>query len=373
MPYRRLTLQVPGKLMIAGEYAVLEPHQPSVVVAVDRYLRATIALAEDHQLSLPDLGLPKVKFQDLHGDIRFAFKDPRLRFVGEAIKVSLAYLREQFLLTFPFHLTIESELDDDTGKKYGLGSSAAAVVATVAAVLLFLGDEDEGPPPPELVFKLAAIAHLRAQGSGSGADVAAATYGGWLRYSSFQPEWLAERLERSWPVGRLLHEPWPFFSATPMGPLPRELCLCVGWTGEPASTTSMLERVRALRDREPQAYGNFLQESHASVDLLVDGLRHGDRAATLKAIERNRKALAHLGELAGVPIETQSLLELHRWAELCGGAGKPSGAGGGDCGVALIYGEDRAESLYAAWEKAGLTPLRLGVAEHGIMVTRVEE
>lgn len=372
MPDRRLTLQVPGKLMVAGEYAVLEPHQPSIVVAVDRYLRASISLSEDHRVSLPDLGLEDVGFQDLHGDIRFADRDPRLRFVGEALKVALAYLREQFLLTFPFHLTLESELDDESGRKYGLGSSAAAVVATVAAVLLFLGDDDDHPPTPELLFKLSAIAHLRAQGSGSGADVAAATYGGWLRYSSFQPEWLTERLARGWPLGRLLHEPWPFFSARSLGPLVRDLCLCVGWTGEPASTGHMLERVRALRDRDPQAYGNFLQESQGAVDQLTDGLAAGDRARTLTALERNRKALANLGAIAGVPIETDALLELHRWAELCGGAGKPSGAGGGDCGVALIFGDNRAESLYAAWEKAGLMPLRLGVAETGVQIMRRE-
>ena len=33
-------IRVPGKLMIAGEYAVLDPNYKCMVVAVDRYITA---------------------------------------------------------------------------------------------------------------------------------------------------------------------------------------------------------------------------------------------------------------------------------------------------------------------------------------------
>jgi phosphomevalonate kinase len=371
MPPSRLTLKVPGKLMIAGEYAVLEPHQPAVVTAVDRYMTASVELAHENLVSLPALGLVDVPWTAGADAVSFGVEDPRLRFVGEALGAAIAHVRSQFVLPLPFHLKLESELDGPDGKKFGLGSSAAAVVATVAAALVLLRDDDAGAPEPETIFKLAAIAHLKAQGSGSGADVAASTFGGWLRYSSFQPEWLAERLP-GMGLERLLHEPWPFFSVERLSPLPRDLRLCVGWTGEPASTAALVPRVRALREQDPGAYGHFLAESQVSVEHLVAGLTSANRGRALAALERNRKALAELGQRAGVAIETPALAALHHWAEVCGGGGKPSGAGGGDCGVALIFGDDKLEGLQHAWRQAGLEPLPLGVSDAGVTVTRLE-
>ena len=366
MPPSLLELRVPGKLMVAGEYAVLEPHQPAVVVAIDRYMYATIEPAPAFSLSLPSFGLQRLPFEATSAGLRFATPDPRLRDVAEALAVALAHVREAFLLPLPFHLEVRSELDDETGRKFGLGSSAAAVVATVAAVVNWLRDDDAPPPEPVTVFKLAAIAHLRAQGSGSGADVAASTFGGWLRYSSFNPAWLAERLARGGPLAPLLREAWPFFSIERLSPLPRDLRLCVGWTGEPASTRDLIERVTALREADPAAYEAFLASSERAVDHLVGGLQSANRFRALDALARNRQALVALGEAAGVAIETPAL------AGEAGGAGKPSGAGGGECGVALIFGDLEAVRLEAAWRAASLEPLRLAASDAGVAVTRLE-
>lgn len=370
MPASRIELRVPGKLLVAGEYAVLEPHQPSVVVAVDRYMHADIALAHENRVTIPAFGLKDVGWRDAGNGVVWESDDPRLRFVGLALGTALAYVRDQMLLPLPFTLTLRSELEEADGRKFGLGSSAAVVVAVVAAVLTLLRDDDAGAPDPMVIFKLAAIAHLKAQGSGSGADVAASTFGGWLRYSSFQPEWLSARLDQ--PLSQLLDGPWPFFSVERLSPLPKDLRLCVGWTGEPASTKDLIARVRALRDREPAAYGEFLAESQLAVDHLVAGLQSANRGRALAALERNRKALVTLGEHAGVAIETPRLAALHRWAEVCGGGGKPSGAGGGDCGVAMIFGDDKLSDLQAAWRQAGLEPLPLGISDAGVSVTRLE-
>ena len=38
--------KAPGKLYIAGEYAVVEPGQPAVLVAVDRYLTVHLEVGE---------------------------------------------------------------------------------------------------------------------------------------------------------------------------------------------------------------------------------------------------------------------------------------------------------------------------------------
>src|SRR5687767_1372567 len=124
MPPALLKLRVPGKLMIAGEYAVLEPHRPAVVAAVDRFMNATITLSDASSVSLPGLGLDQQTFAERSGQVAFDSADPRLRFVAEALTVALQHVRDQFLLPLPFHLTLESDLDDASGRKFGLGSSA---------------------------------------------------------------------------------------------------------------------------------------------------------------------------------------------------------------------------------------------------------
>jgi phosphomevalonate kinase len=202
--------------------------------------------------------------------------------------------------------------------------------------------------------------------------VAASTYGGWLRYSSFNAEWLQGRLQRGEPLYKLLNERWPFLSVSRLPDVPADLCLCVGWTGEPAATGPLIERVRHLRDRDPLAYGDFLADSHRAVDDLVTGIVEDNPHQVLDALSRNRQALADLGSNAGVAIETSALHELNRWAEICGGAAKPSGAGGGDCGIALIFGEQRAKSLEAAWHRVNLEPLRLQVAPQGVEVVALD-
>jgi phosphomevalonate kinase len=125
----------PGKVLLAGEYAVLEGHA-AVVVAVDR--RAVAETTDTPQTLSPFL---------------------------EALAVEAPAARR---------VRVDTSALAFGGKKLGLGSSAAAVVAAAAAAT---GSTD--------VHALAHRAHARAQGArgarGSGADIAAAVHGGVLR------------------------------------------------------------------------------------------------------------------------------------------------------------------------------------------------
>lgn len=47
-------IRVPGKLFIAGEYAVLEPDGQCIVVAVDRYVFAEVKKAKKIKLIFPN-------------------------------------------------------------------------------------------------------------------------------------------------------------------------------------------------------------------------------------------------------------------------------------------------------------------------------
>ncbi|HEX7057569.1 MAG TPA: phosphomevalonate kinase [Bacilli bacterium] len=366
MTWDCLQIKAPGKLFIAGEYAVLEPYQSSVVIAVDRYILAKIEKNEENSIALPDLGVGQTAWRYADGTAVFSPSDERFRFVGSAIETSLRYLQEHQINLKTFRLTITSELDDPSGRKYGLGSSAAVVVAVVSAILHFHGSAVK--LSRSLLFKLAAIAHLRAQGNGSGADVAAAVFGGWIKYASFQADWLLRRIRQTEHLTTIIDEPWPFLAVDELYPIP-DLHVCVGWTGQPASTSGLIKQVQAIRETSPEMYQEFLQSSMTAVKELTAAFAKSEVAPALAGIARNRAALKKLGDLAQAMIETPELTELCRLAEKYNGAGKPSGAGGGDCGIALIAGEANAERLRAAWRQAGITPLRLNVDFQGVAVS----
>lgn len=350
--------------MVAGEFAVLEPDYNLVVMAMDRYVEVTIADAAENKLSLIDFGMHNLTWNYFDREIHIDNTDPRLSFVKEAIGVALLYLEERQIDFSPVEISVKSELDDvESGHKYGLGSSAAVVTAMVAAVLAKFLPND---PVEDLVFKLASIAHVSVQGNGSGADIAASTYGGILGYRSFQAEWLLDELKKEASIVELVDRDWKYLSIERVT-LPADLRLCVGWTGSPASTGSLVKEIRKLKGQA--AYAAFLAGSKAAVEDVLHGMQHNDLARFLKGIEANRVVLAELGLAANVVIETERLLELSEIAKDLGGAGKLSGAGGGDCGIAFVQSEFAADILKRQWELAGIKPLNMVMSLTGTTYT----
>lgn len=350
-----MTIKVPGKLMVAGEFAVLVPKQHLAVTAVNRFVYATIADAESGQLTLEDFGLRALGWHYHQGKIIIASDDRRLSFVQKAMEITCAYLEEQRVYVDSFELSIHSELDDESGIKYGLGSSAAVVSAVVSAIMARFSN---GKLDKDVIFKLAALAHVTTQGSGSGADVAASVYGGVLKYSSFQAEWLKEEYRKADSISELLTKRWTYLELKPIM-LPDTVHFCVGWTGKPASTSKLVDIILKQKDKNPIGFNTFLQNSEKAVHKLLTGMEEEDLSQLLSGVKENRLALAEIGRQADVLIETALLTTLGDMAEKFGGAGKPSGAGGGDCGIAFMPTKRQAEELFQAWEHAGIKPLAI--------------
>jgi phosphomevalonate kinase len=367
LTYSSYRIKVPGKLLIAGEYAVLEPNQQAVVIAVNRYISAYIEPSEQNLLSLPQLGFLNVTWEMNTEDVQFNVSDPQLNFIRNSISVVKKYLSESSVKFQPFHLTIKSELDDPaTGKKYGLGSSAAVVVSVVSAILM-LHSGEKIRPTLEQVYKLSAIAHLKTQKNGSGVDIAASTFGGWLCYSSLQPNWVLNELQQENTLTALMAKPWPNLSITPLT-APSNLQLCVGWTGEAAKTGPMIEKVEQFRSTNLESYNEFLKRNCSAVNQLLKSFELNDCIGAISSLTQNRKALMMLSEQADITIETSKLKNLSQLAEKMG-SGKSSGAGGGDCGIAFVKGDGYIEELHKAWKNAGIIPLNLCVSEEGVSVT----
>lgn len=347
----------PGKLFIAGEYAVVEPGEPSVIVAVDRVLTVRLTRSDDAgRVFSSEYGrMPVVWTRDEDDGVQVEHQP--FDFVMAAIALTERLRGELGHAPRYFDLHIESELDDASGRKFGLGSSAAVVVATIAAIDGFYG---LGLTSTER-FKLALLATARVSPRSSGGDLAASTFGGWIRYTAPNREVLLRDLEERPTVRESLDSAgWQDFSVRHL-PEPAGLELLVGWTGSPASTERLVSGVEKKTPSSSASYGDFLADSRAIVDALVESLQRGDTAHTLELVRAARALLQRLGEASGIRIETEKLGALCEIAESAGAAAKPSGAGGGDCGIVLAGVGADTGAIRARWAAEGIRPLDLGV------------
>ncbi|WP_371530675.1 phosphomevalonate kinase [Streptomyces sp. NBC_01283] len=360
---RTVVRHAPGKLFIAGEYAVLEPGHPAILVAVDRQISVTVSAAEGADAVIDsDLCPGETHLGRGDGGLTGLGADDErqaragLTHVVSAIDVIEALLAERELTVPPLHLSIRSGLHHD-GTKIGLGSSGAVTVAVVDAVAAYCGIDLS----PDARFRLAMLATARLAPQSSGGDLAASVWGGWIAYQAPDRTAVLDMARRSG-IAETLRAPWPGFGLRRLPP-PRRLVLEVGWTGRPASSTSLAGRLGAGDWRGSPSQRNFLARSDECVGASIRALGQGDDDELLRRIRDARRMLADLDGEAHLGIFTPELTALCDTAESFGGAAKPSGAGGGDCGIALLDAgaEKEIAQLREGWGAAGVLPLPVHV------------
>jgi phosphomevalonate kinase len=317
-----ITTTAPGKLFLTGEWAVLRG-APAVVAAVDRVVRVTFEVEPgDGPLTIESVaenrrwrGLASVS-ELPEGDAGAVVA--ALRRVGPA----------------EGHVTVDSRAFLIGERKLGLGRSAATIAAAVAARRLL----DRASVAPDAVLPDALVANALFQtGVGSGADVAASVYGGLVT---------AERSDDGLAVTRRR--------------LPEGASLIAGWTGESAATTPLVSRFAAMPS--PPVF----VELAATARAAANAVRAGDLAAFTETVDRSADLLARFGEETGLPVVTPALRRLVETARRAGAVAKPSGAGGGDCGIALAPSPSVAAVVRAAWRDAGILPLDVTIAADGV-------
>lgn len=349
--------KAPGKLYVAGEYAVVEPGHSAIITAVDLFVTVNISQSAQAKGSIFSKGFTDdpVKWERVNKHIELEHSKDALKYVLSAIHTTEAYLNERGIPLSAFDLRIESELDNATGRKLGLGSSGAVTVATVQALLDFYGVDRTNL----LVYKLSVLAQLRLGVNSSFGDIAAITYTGWIQYTSFDRHFVkAFRQEHS--ITETVEAYWPKLMIKKLR-VAKDVHFLVGWTGSPASSDDLVGAVQQEKAQTQEQYHLFLAESKASVDLLRLGLEENNAHKIRQAISCNRQALVQMGEETNVPIETSLLTELIEIAEKHNGAAKTSGAGGGDSGIAFIFEKAQMQDIIDEWQMAGITHLPLAI------------
>lgn len=353
------TASAPGKLYIAGEYAVLHPNHPAILVALNQYITVHATPSQDEgSISSVYSNFVPVPWTRRNGRAYFDERDNPLRYVEEAIHITEDYVSAHDKALKMFDLNIKSDLNNADGRKYGLGSSGAVTVATIEVLLKFY----HMPYTKELIYKLSVLTHMAIHSNGSFGDIAASTYGGWLAYSTFDKQWLQDKINNETPIEELLHMKWKDLRIEPL-PAPSNLKLVIGWTGSPASTAHLVDQVQqdVEQEQETKFRHIFLQEAKTIVEQLIQAFYQDDAKAIAEGIYDYRCLLQQLSKETGVIIETSTLTKLCDIAAEFNSAAKSSGAGGGDCGIALATSKTDILALEEAWRKHNIQPLEFTV------------
>lgn len=359
-----MQIKVPGKLYIGGEYAVVEPGQSAILLAVDKFVFADINPSEIGEIYSTQFPNKLINWTLIDNNLMF-YADNDMKFISAALKITFNYFKIQNWSFNTFKLTIDSQLDDSSGKKLGLGSSAAVTVAIVKAILAHHHKILDAIQ----IYKLAALAHFTVQGNGSLGDVASSVYTGWISYNSPNRDWLKNKTSDLLDA-TLVDTQWPDLNIQSI-PTPNNLELLVGWTGSPAKTENLLKKVKHFEDNT--AYKDFLAASNASVAMLLNGLLANDFDDIKRGVSLNREFLLDLSKQADIEIETPLLRTLIEIALNMGGAAKTSGAGFGDNGFTLITPDANREQILESWRAAGIIPLDITPYTSAQMLLESEE
>jgi len=307
-------VSAPGKLVLVGEYAVLEG-APAISAAVDRRARVTVksvAAAHStmtilnsgvqHEFSLNADGQPEWHNnpgQDaaLMNAVLWALRDN-----AQALQNAAPVAVE--LCTQPFYMHDSAGL----ARKVGVGSSAALTVALTVALQIFIGRQ------PDEAVCLAAHRHLQ-DGGGSGIDVQTSWSGGVILRQTALPGSEYPTQSLMWPPGLLLQPVW---------------------TGISAATPVMLGKLADFAGTSTEQYRRIMHSMTAVGNEAVKCWQDGDAAAVTAALDQYGQALLQLDEAAGIGIWSDEHRRFKGLAARHGLGYKPSGAGGGDFG--LVYG-----------------------------------
>ena len=302
----------PGKALLCGEYAVLEG-APAIVAAVDR--RVSVTWSDDATPMPPEV------------EATLALARARCGPLPPSLKLDVSALHRDRI-------------------KLGLGSSAAAAAATAAAAFATSEQDVTNPEVVRRIFDCAFAGHASVAPRGSGVDVAASTYGGYLRFTRS-----GDSIEAR--------------TAT----APRGLSIRLVWTGHAARTSDLLAKVDALRERDPDEHAARMKRLADLASEFAAAFEAGSATGVVASAASYCAAMSELGSAAGAPIVEDKLGLAASLAERFSGSAKPCGAGGGDVAVAFFVEPDAAKRFEVACIREGLHPIdvswgALGVQAH---------
>lgn len=329
----------PGKLFITGEYAVLD-RAPAMLTAVD--VRAICRLRPSSDgtwrvLTPPLSATPQV----------FRIVDDQPEWDGEPVPLFDAAWRaldetaRRALSKHGWQVSIDTSAFFLKDQKLGLGSSAAALAALMGALWKAAGEL----PAEADAFAALKSAHTAWQGGGSGADLAVTLAGGTILYRR-EPRIAA-------PVA-----------------IPDGMEILPVWSGKPAGTAEFLRKLAEFQAASPDVFRERFAVLEKEAEEAGLAAAAGDVDGFLEAFDDCGAALRALGAAANLPIWSETHERIGAVVREAGGCYKPSGAGGGDVGLAVVRAGDAdvQERVKSAVASAGFSVLPLRFGARGLHV-----
>jgi len=314
-----------GKLYWAGEYAILEPGQLALIKAIPIYMKAEIAFSENYRI-----------YSDMFDFAVDLTPNPDYSLIQETIALVEDFLVYRGQTLRPFSLEIRGKMERE-GKKFGLGSSGSVVVLVIKALLPLYDITVDS----ELLFKLASAVLLKRGDNGSMGDLACIVAEDLVLYQSFDRKKIAAWLEEE-SLATVLERAWGFSILQVKPGL--ECDFLVGWTKEVAVSSDMVKQIKQNINQ------NFLTSSEATVVALVEALEQGNAEKIIEQLETASQLLEGLSP----DIYTPSLRQLKEAGQDLQAVAKSSGAGGGDCGIALSFDVQSTETIKNRWADLGI-------------------
>ncbi len=304
----------PGSLMLFGEHAVLHGKQ-ALCCAVDQRIRVSLIPRQDRQIHISSPGL---------GNLVTSLDSLMVKAPFEFVLTAIESYREQ--ISSGFNLTMAAEF----ASTMGLGSSSAVTVATIGALTQWLRLDLSAH---ELFHKSKAVI-LAVQGAGSGADAAAAVFGGIVAYRKHPVE------IRS-------------FALSP------ELTLV--YSGAKVPTRTVIRIVADKQSAQPQRYQRLYEQIDLCVKQAVAALEEQNWRQWGELMNQHHALQSELG--VSTPLLDELAADLRRQSQIAGA--KISGSGLGDCVVGLGTVAENLFPLNADQSRAGVKQIPVRISEMG--------
>ncbi len=327
----RVKASAPGKMILFGEHSVVY-RGSAVVMAIDR--RATVYTEKRGDdkvfVNADNLGFSGYFDGDEYHPVRGpAWRGRNLAALNVTTRKTLEYIGVEGGVNLKVRSMIPIAV--------GLGSSAAICVATAGAVEKLF----DGGLTREEISNIAFEGETIIHGKPSGVDNNVSTFGGVISY---------DRLK-----GIKRHD------------LSIDMPFIIGNTGKKRSTRKMVERVAALKERNP-----------ALMDRVIDNM--GD--ISLRGLDALMKNDIHrLGDLmninhgllAGLGVSTMKLEVLVHTSRQNGALGaKLTGAGGGGCMIAVAREKD-IPHIERSIRRRKSNSYKVSMTDHGVSSHWVED
>jgi len=276
-----LRVSAPGSLMLMGEHAVLHGSH-ALCAAINQRMRLTLRPSNDRRFTIQS------SLGNFDGELNEIEVCKPFQFVLQAI--------QQANLSKGFSLSIQS----DFSSTIGFGSSAAVTVGVVS----LLRSMQEKAFDRAAIFEESLSVIRTVQGTASGSDLAAATYGGVVNY-------------RAEPRG--------------IQPLRVSLPLSVVYAGYKTPTSEVISTIEKVRKLHPERF----EQLFGLIDDCVKDATVAIRNGNLKKLGELVNLHHGLQSAMGCSDETLEYLiyQLRKQEGVIGA--KISGSGLGDCVIGL--------------------------------------